>query len=805
MLNVIEVEKKDTGNILNRKTATQRIKKLREKILNTDPIICHERAVTWTETYIKTEALPPVLRAAIALKETLENMSIHINDEELIAGNQGRGLRSAPLHPQINTWFADELDLFEDRKGSRFLISEETKKKIQEIVPYWKGKNVFERTMPLLSDEAKEAMKSLAFTCNYSLGKGTGHFLLNFQPVLERGFSGIKKEVEEKLSSLDLSEPDHFDKITFCKAIITICDAAMLFAERYAGLALDKASRENDSVRKKELENISSICAQVPAHPARNFYEALHSVWFLQLIAQIESDGTGLSLGRIDTILYPYYIADIEAERLTEEFAEELMDSFFLKLAEIIEVWPAEDTRFFGGHPISQTITLGGTDADGRDSTNELTYMCLDSLVKLGFPQPSICVRVHKHSPYELLMRCAEINAMGLSMPALYNDEIAIPALMMRGVKLEHARANFGVAGCVEMGLQGQMCHFANSGYLSFLKVLEITLNNGLDPQTGMQVGLHTGDPVDFFSFDEFLAAYKRQIHYFMKLMVGVTNAVNTMHARYVTLPFVSSFTEDCVGRLKEVHDGGALYNHDGPQGVGLADAADSLAVIKKIVYEEKELSMKSLIEALAANFEGFEETRARVINHAPKYGNNDPYVDEMARDLGVFFCREVEQYRNLRGGLFVPGLYSVSANVPIGRYVGASPNGRLAFAPVAEACSPTQGNDRNGPTQAALSVACLDHVLVTNGTQYNQRYHPSALQDKKGLQSLVNLVQTFFEKGGYHIQFNVVSAEKLRKAQRNPGDYRDLVVRVAGYSAFFTDLDESIQEDIIKRTEMKF
>jgi len=785
--------------------ATQRIQRLRERLVNAEPIICPERALLWTESYKKTEDQPPIIRASLALKETLSKMTINIYDDELLVGKQGSALRAAPLHPQINLWFMDELDRFELRDGSKFKISEEAKEKLRSTMDYWRGKNVFERTMALLPQEAKDSAAANVFTCNYTLTKGTGHFLLNFEKVLNIGFNGIKAECEKHLADLDYANPEDFDKISVYKAVIIVCEAVEIFAHRYARKAREMAQVETNPQRKAELKVIASNCDWVPHNPPRNFYEAVQCIWFQQLIAQIESDGTGLSIGRLDYFLYPFYEKDRNAGTLTKEFAEELMDSLWLKCGEIIEVWNEEDSRFFGGHPISQAITLGGTHEDGTDSTNELTYICLETTERIRLPQPSICVRIHKNSPHQFLMKCAEVIRYGLGMPAVYNDEIAIVSLMNRGVKMEHARRNFGVAGCVEMGLQGQMCHFANSGYFNFVKCLEVTLNNGFDPFTQKQVGPKTGNPELFKTYEELVDAYKKQMAYAMKLMVATTNVVNTMHGRWLTLPFITSFTEDCIGRGKEVHDGGALYNHDGPQGVGLADLADSLASIKKLVFEEKKITMQELLKALAADFEGYDEIRMMLMKDVPRYGNNDPYVDDIARDIATAYCKEVGQYRNLRGGHFVPGLYSVSANVPIGYYCGASPNGRKSLAPVAEACSPAHGSEKNGPTQAALSVAHLDHVLVTNGTQYNQKYHPSALAGEKGLESLVNLIKTFFEAGGYHIQFNVVSADTLRAAQKEPEKYRDLVVRVAGYTAFFVDLNKATQDDIIDRTEMCF
>lgn len=784
---------------------TQRINRLRERLVEAEPIICAQRALLWTESYKETEDQPPLMRAALALKKTLNEMSITIYDDELLVGNQGSALRAAPLHPQINLWFMEELDAFDKRQGSRFLISEETKKKLRENMDYWKGKNVYERTMALLPQEAIDSAEAGVFTCAYTLTKGTGHFLINIEKVLTKGFNGIKAECEEYLKECDYANPEDFDKITVYKAIIVVCEAVESFALRYAARAEEMAASETDPKRKAELLTISENCKVVPMNPPKNFYQALQSTWFKQLIAQIESDGTGLSLGRLDYFLYPYYERDVQAGNLTREVAEELMDSFWLKCGEIIEVWNEEDSKSFGGHPISQAITLGGTHADGSDSTNELTYISLDTTMKVRLAQPSICVRVHKHSPDEYLLKCGEVIRYGLGMPAVYNDEIAIPSLMLRGVTLEHARRNFGVAGCVEMGVQGQMCHFANSGYFNLVRCLEVTLNDGVDPDTGKQVGPKTGKAEDFKSYEEFETAYMKQMEYALHQMVVTTNIVNTMHARWVTLPYMTATTDDCIARGKEVHDGGAIYNHDGPQAVGLADTTDSFANIKKLIFEEKRFTMKDLKSALDADFVGHEDLRIDLIKQVPKYGNNHHETDEIARHLASDFCNMVSRYRNLRGGVFVPGMYSVSANVPLGQICGASPNGRKSRQPIAEACTPSHGSERNGPTQSLLSVAKLDHLLVTNGTQYNQKYHPKTLEGEKGIRSLVDLIKTYFESGGYHIQFNVISAETMRAAQKNPRKYRDLVVRVAGYTAFFTDLNKDIQDDIIGRTEMSF
>lgn len=783
--------------------STPRIKKLREKLIGTDPIICPERALLWTQAYKENEDKQPIIKAALALYKTLSEMTISIYEDELIVGNQGSALRAAPLHPQINLWFMKELDRFEVRNGSKFKIAEETKEKLRSCISYWEGRNVFENTWAILPQETKDYAEAMVFTCDYTLAKGTGHFIINFNRILEVGYEGIRKEALAHLAELDLSQPDGMDKILFYKAMLIICDAVEVFAERFATEAERQAVQCKDPVRKAELKQIAQNCHRVPKYPAETYYEALQSVWFLQVISQIESDGTGLSLGRMDYYLYPYYKKDLEAGRITKEFCEELTDQFWLKCGEVIEVWNEEDSKFFGGHPISQTITLGGTDATGRDTTNDLSYIMLETTARIATPQPSVCVRIHKQTPHEFMLKCAEVARYGLGMPAFYNEETAMLSLLDKGVSLHDARERFAVAGCVEMGLQGQMCHFANSGYFSLLKTLEITLHDGFDTRTQKQVGPHTGKLGDLKTYEQFCEAYATQLKTAFKHMVATTNVVNTMHGRMLTLPFISSFTEDCMGRGREVHDQGAKYNHDGTQGVGLADTADSFAAIKKLVYEEHKLTLEQIVEAMNADFEGYDEIRTMLQKDAPKYGNNDPYADNIARNITSLYADDVNRYPNPRGGHFVAGMYSVSANVPIGTFIGAMPNGRKAWTPVAEACSPAHGCEKCGPTQSAMSVAALDHVPITNGTQYNQKYHPSALAGEKGLESLANLIETFFARGGFHIQFNVVSKETLLAAQADPEKYRNVVVRVAGYTAFFVDLPRETQDDIIDRTEM--
>lgn len=783
---------------------TERNKKYRERLIETEPIICTERAEIWTKIFAQNEEELPIKKAALALEETLDKMTIFINEEDLIVGNQGNALRASTLNPIVNTWAVDELDRFEARDGSRFRIDERAKKAIRDYTTYWKGRNVYETTMSLLSQDTKDAMDALVFTCGYTLSKGCGHWLVNLENVLNSGFQGLEEKARKKLEKCDYTSATGVDEIPFYQSLIITCQSVKRFAERYAELA-EKLSESAEGKRKEELKKIAKICKKVPYHAPETFYEALQTVYFIQLIIHIESDGTGISLGRLDYFLYPFYKNDIKEGRITKEEAEELIDQLWLKIASIIQVWNEEDSKSFGGHPISQAITLGGMDADGRDATNELSYMMLETTARVHMAQPSVCCRINRNTPEDFLLLCSEVIREGLGMPAMYNDEIAIPSLVSRGIPIRIAREYYAVIGCVEMGIQGKLNAFANSGYFNLAKALELYLHDGKDPATAKVLVETNGEIRKIKNYEEFEEGFFACVNKLLAHQVRVSNVVDTMHSRIAPLPFMSVITDDCIEQGKEVQSGGAHFNYDGIQGVGLADVTDSLLVIKKMVFEEKRWSLQELIEMLDMDFVGREFERSVMTKNISRYGNNNKETNAMARKITTRFCHMVESYPNTRGGFFIPGMYSNSANVPLGAVVGALPNGRKKAMPIAEACSPSHGVEKEGPTQAALSVAALDHMIMTNGSQYNQKFHPSALRGSYGIRALSDLIRTFFEAGGYHIQFNVVSSETLKAAQKEPEKYRDLVVRVAGYTAFFTDLNKDIQDDIINRTEMEF
>jgi len=781
----------------------ERTQKLKKWIMSVVPEICPERALLVTESYKQTEKEPIIIRRAKALRNVLENMSIWIHEGELIVGNQASTPRSSLIAPETTAnWVEKELDSFWTRPVDKFKVRKDVKEKLKEIFPYWRNKTIEEQTLGLLPEETKRVWtKYSVFDPELYLRNGVGHYIPGYEIILKEGCEGIIEKVKQKINKLDLTEPSSLDKKNFYEAVIIACEAVIVFAKRFAGLAAKMAKVEKDKKRKKELERISLICERVPAKPARNFYEALQSFWFEHLILQIEIDGLSISTDRFDKLMYPYYKKDIEEGILTKEEAQELLECLWIKFFEIMKVYDLHNATYFSGYSLGQILSVGGVDSNGKDDTNELTFLCIEAENNMRLTQPNIAVRVNKNTPDEFLLRVCEHISVGTGKPALFNDEVIIPALLSRGIKLEEAR-NYAPEGCVEACIPGRYYGWTNAAMFNLPKCLELALNNGKCRLSGTQVGPKTGDPRKFKNFEDVLSAYKKQVSYFVKHMVITLNCIDLTHQKLLPLPFLSVTMEDCIDKGVDVVKGGARYNFTGPQGVGVADVADSLAAIKKFVFEKAKLSMEELILALDSNFENNPKLRHLLSEEAPKYGNDDDYVDSIAVEVAKHYCQEVKKYKNARGGYFNPGLYPVSANVPMGLKVGALPSGRLAKEPLADGVSPAIGGDRNGPTSVIKSVSKLDHIEASNGTLLNQKFSPEVLKTKDQLIKFMNLIRAYFELGGWHVQFNVVSAKTLREAQMNPEQYRNLLVRVAGYSAFFVELDRSLQENIIARTE---
>ena len=830
-----------------------RIEKLIDHLFAGDPVIEAERAVLVTESYQQSENQPIIIRRAKALKYILNKMTVVIRPDELIVGNLTTSPRGTQIFPEFsNKWLEEEFDRIEKRNGDIFRISEETKRELSQSFKYWDGKTTNELATELMAAETITAMDAGVFTVGNYYFNGVGHISVDYKKVLTIGLDGIRKEAQIELDGLDLGDPNAIEKSHFLEAVLISVEAVITYAHRLADKAEQEASGCFDPKRQQELQTIAVNLRRVPEYPAQNLYEALQSFWIIQAVIQIESNGHSISPMRFDQYVYPFWQSDVEGGKISEDFAQELLDCLWVKFNDVNKIRDEASTKAFGGYPMFQNLIVGGQDSRGLDSTNPLSFACLEATRHTKLPQPSISIRVWNKSPEVLLHKAGEISRMGLGMPAYYSDEVIIPALENRGICLEDAR-DYGIIGCVEPQVGGKTEGWHDAAFFNIPKVLELTLNNGYCGTT--KVGLQTGRAEDFTSYEQLEAAFKQQLAYFVKLLINADNAVDVAHGKRTPLPFLSSMVADCISKGKSLQEGGAKYNFTGPQGVGIANCGDALLAIKKIVFEKNELTLPELTNVLASNFgrgtavtpaapsidasdlsqmssdqlvnllqnlladnkvtasaattaianKDGEYVRQLLINGVPKFGNDNDEIDYLVRDVALSYCQEVQKYTNPRGGTFQPGLYPVSANVSMGLGTGASADGRFAGEPLADGVSPTSGRDTNGPTAAMNSVAKLDHHIASNGTLLNQKFHPSAVAGEEGLRNLSALVRGYFEQKGMHVQFNVISREILQDAQKNPEKYKNLVVRVAGYSAHFVSLDKTIQEDIISRTEQTF
>lgn len=822
---------------------TERITRLKENLFKKMPEIEADRAVLLTESYKSTEGQPIVTRRAEAFAHILRNIPITIREDELIVGSATKAPRSCQVFPEFSfDWLENEFDTVATRSADPFYISEQTKATLHEVYKYWKGKTTSELATSYMAPETLTAIEHNIFTPGNYFYNGVGHITVKYDKVLEIGYRGIINEAKSELEKLTFSDPEILDKGVLLKAIITSCEAVCDYAKRYAQLALEKAESCTDSARKAELLLIAHNCAKVPEYGATNFYEACQSFWFVQMLIQMESSGHSISPGRFDQYMYPYYKKDLENGTITPEAAQELIDCIWVKLNDLNKVRDAASAEGFAGYSLFQNLIAGGQDKNGEDATNDLSFMCIQASMHVALPQPSLSVRIWNKTPHDFMMKAAELTRTGIGLPAYYNDEVIIPSLMSRGLTLEDAR-DYNIIGCVEPQKSGKTHGWHDAAFYNMLRPLELVFSNGVDK--GVQIGPKTGDVTKFATFEEFYDAYKAQNNYMIKLLVNADNAIDMAHSKLCPLPYLACMVDDCMKNGKTVEEGGAVYNFTGPQGFGVANMADALYAVKKLVFDDKKITMSELDEALKNNFgeisvkditekiaselaqNGMEINEHNIkeiyvnaqkqidsmsldkyakiremILELPKYGNDNDDVDNMARDAAYTYTRELEKFKNPRGGQFQAGLYPVSANVPLGAQTGATPDGRQAYTPVADGVSPTAGRDVNGPTASANSVSKLDHGIASNGTLFNMKFHPSALKGRSGLEAFCAFVRAYFDQKGSHMQFNVVSRETLLDAQKNPENYKNLVVRVAGYSALFTTLSRSLQDDIINRTE---
>ena len=780
-----------------------RAQRLRERLIAQPPSVCHERAVIVTDVYAwLTGELPPILLRAHTLAAVLDGMSIFIGPDELIVGNQASRPRAAPLFPEYSwEWILEELDSLPERAADRYAVPPETRNALLQILPQWRGKSFRDRAVRALPEDVLKAHHSLLFLLT-SLGCGVGHLAPDYARVLGRGLEGIAEEARARLAALDLTDPSALRMRDFCQAAVVVAEAAIRFAHRFAELAERLAGAEDSGERRLELFEIARICRNVPARPAETFHEALQAFWFIHLIIQIEANGHSISPGRFDQFMAPFYGKDCAAGRLSRDRAQELLDCLWIKFNDIMKIRDRTASIGFGGYPLFQNLIVGGQDADGRDSTNELSYLCLEATRRTRLPQPSLSVRVHGGSPPEFLRAAADLARDGLGLPAFFNDDTIIPVLQDMGVPLSEARG-YAEVGCVEPQVPGRTNGYYPAGFLNLGKLLSLTLHNGADPVTGERLGVVDPEFRGFGTYEDVVAALDRQLAHVIRLIVIGDNILDDLHAQLAPNPFVSLFVDDCLARGLAYEQGGAVYNYTGPNSVGLANVADALMAIKRLVFEERRIAMEALLTMLDEDFTGHERARLLLLNRAPKYGNDNEEVDGIARSLAARILTGFKQYRNPRGGRYEPGLQSISAHALFRDAVAATPDGRTARMLLADGgISPSQGRDRRGPTAVIRSAARLDHREASNGTLLNIKLSPQSVAGEPGLENLVALIRTYFQLGGQHVQFNVIDSAILRAAQRHPEQYGDLVVRVAGFSVLFTTIDRVLQEDIIERTE---
>lgn len=788
-----------------------RIEKLKQESVGVEQEVCVQRARYLTEAYRENEADPMILRRAKALKNVLNKMTLFIEDGQLLAGNQAGKLRAAAIFPEycVN-WIFEEIDELEKRPGDRFKVAPEAKTELLEIAEWWKGKTLEDRCQATLPQDVKDAYKASVLSANGNMTSGDGHIMLDFEKILECGAAGIIAQAKEKLDALDLADPQSHHKRIFYESVIVAYEGVIDFARRYSALAKELAEKETDEKRKQELLKISEVCAWVPEHPARTFYEGLQSVWFVHLISQIESNGHSMSFGRLDQYLFPYFKEDIAQGKITPEEVVELLSCLWIKAFGVIKIRPWSHTRFSGGGPTYQNLTLGGITPDGKNAVNELTMLCLDSVGKTQLPQPNVSARYNKLNPDAYLKKCIEIIKLGFGMPAMHSDELMIESLMSRGVTRRDAN-NYAIVGCIEPIIPGKFGYrSAGMSFTNFSKILELALNKGKDEVTGIVPLAASKDLTTYGSTDEILAEFMRQMEYFVKLRVTGEHVIDYAVEELVPDAFCSGLVQDCIGRGKTAKEGGSIYDMvTGPE-TGIVNAANSLEAIDKLVFEEKKISGEELQKVLKSNFAGAqgENIRQMLLNKADKFGNDADDVDELANELYQIFIDEQAKYKTTRYGrgpigcISYPCTATISGNVPSGVNVMASAEGRFAGEPLTEGCSPYHGTDKIGPTAVLKSVAKMPNFLITGGNLLNLKFAPDALASEEGISKMMGLLKTFFDLKGWHVQFNIVSSDTLKDAQKNPEEYKSLVVRVAGYSALFNDLEPKTQDDIIERTE---
>ncbi len=782
---------------------SQRVRRLRETSVNTKPFLSAERAELLTDFYQSgaADAVSIPVARALAFKYLLENKIIGIDEGELIVGERGPGPKATSTYPELCCHTIEDLAILNSRRITPFVVSEDAKRIYRDkIIPFWKGKTMRERVFAAMSSEWMDVFNSGVFT-EFMEQRAPGHAILD-DKIYHKGLLDFKQEIKYSLNDLDyFSDPEAYGKEQELKAMEITAEALILFARRHAEKAKKLAQAEKNPLRKKELERIADICSRVPAHPPADFWEALQMYWFVHLGVITELNvWDSFNPGRLDQHLYPFYRRDLKEGRLTEELARELLQCFWIKFNNQpappkVDVTEEQSSTYQD----FALINVGGLKQDGSDGVNELSYLILDVLEEMRIIQPSTCIQLSSRNLGRFLKRALQVVKAGFGQPSIFNTDVIIQEFLRAGKSMDDARAG-GPSGCVTISAFGKESCIL-TGYCNWPKIFELTLNNGVDPQTGKQIGPRTGNPASFATFDELVAAYKKQLRYFVDLKVKGNNVIEKLYADSMPAPFMSLLFDDCIAKGKDYHDGGPRYNSTYIQGVGIGTLTDSLSAVKYHVFDKKTLAVEELLDLLKSNFEGSEKTRRMLLNRTPKYGNDDDYADSIAQLVFDAYFDLLDGRPNTKGGEYRVNLLPTTVHIYFGRVTGALPDGRKTGEPLSDGISPSQGADKNGPTAVIKSAARIDHAR-TGGTLLNQKFMPQMLADEAGIDKLGHLVRTYFKLGGHHIQFNVVDAETLRKAQEYPEKYRDLIVRVAGYSDYFTDVGKELQDEIIRRTE---
>jgi len=791
---------------------TNRLAQLKERVLSAEPSLCLERARIYTQVYRENEALPVLRKRALALLRTFNESTIYIEDGELIVGNTASKLRAAAIFPEYSVmWLIKEVDGIDRREAESYAASAAMKAEIKELCAWWNGRTLQDRSIANLSPTLKAINDSGIVHAEGNMTTGDGHIAPNMFKVLERGIGGYAADIRKRNDALSSTDFGDLKKRQLYLAMIDALQGISIWIRRYQELAKEQAATCADPVRKQELVDIAETCAAIRENPPASFREALQLSVFVQLALQLESNGHSVSLGRLDQYLYPYYRRDRDAGRITPEFAKELLACTWVKLLAVKKVRSWSHTRFSAGGPLYQNVTIGGVHRDGTDAVNELSFLILESVGEMKLTQPNLSVRYHRGMSDDFLKASIEVIRKGFGMPAFNSDEIVIPGMLKLGVSLEDAR-DYSAIGCIEVAVPGKWGYRTTGmSFLNLMRVFLATLNDGLDTRSGNTFLGGTGKLQSFRDFGALMDAWKRQLAFYAQASVGIDTAIDTALEDLVPDLLCSTFTDDCIERGKHIKEGGAVYDWVSGLQVGIANLGNSLAAIKKFVFEEGSVGAEELMAALATDFSGPEGEllRLRLLNQAPKFGNDNDYVDALVVEAYGAYVTEMAKYHNTRygrgpiGGGYYPGTSSISANVPSGSVVAATPDGRLAGTPLAEGCSPTQGTDNQGPTAVFRSIAKLPTIDIFGGVLLNQKITPQMLADEEQKNKLVALIRTFFDDlQGWHVQYNIVSRSILLDAKKHPAKHRDLVVRVAGYSAYFNDLAVETQDDIIARTE---